>query len=485
MFRRKLLTILFVCILLPVVITLVESASTMLSQKRAMTEIAGRYVRSLSEYASARWQEGNTERIAAFLSLIADRGYDGLLPAGGPVEFGAGRQEKFLPGLVAYVRSDGELISFSQNAGVLARVFERTPVISSGSAMYRGGTVTGSFRVGRQNVAYVAHVTPTRSNGVYAIAAVTMLSWMGQNDFNIMKLAYAGTASMIVCLCALFLLRGAVITPLRELSSEVEALDWGREMPRFEAVSGRRFGDIGVDEITSLKKAVTNLARRMIDKEELERRYMGDIVKAQESERGRLARDIHDGPIQVLSALIQRIQIANITSDGLAAEARQQLSSAEDVANDLVEELRDICDSLVPPWVSLGLASCMEEAASRLGRQNAIAIDMNVDSSIDVSQECTLALFRIFQEAVSNAVRHGGATSVSVDVERLTSPGRSIRMCIVDNGCGFDTTKTFSSDLRLEGKRGLAGMRQRVELLGGEYEIRSAPGEGSTIVVSF
>ena len=76
MFRRKLLTILFVCILLPVVITLVESASTMLSQKRAMTEIAGRYVRSLSEYASARWQEGNAERIAAFLSLIADRGYD-------------------------------------------------------------------------------------------------------------------------------------------------------------------------------------------------------------------------------------------------------------------------------------------------------------------------------------------------------------------------------------------------------------------------
>ena len=154
-------------------------------------------------------------------------------------------------------------------------------------------------------------------------------------------------------------------------------------MPRFEAVLGRRFGDIGVDEITSLKKAVTNLARRMIDKEELERRYMGDIVKAQESERGRLARDIHDGPIQVLSALIQRIQIANITSDDLAAEARQQLSFAEDVANDLVEELRDICDSLVPPWVSLGLASCMEKAANRLGRQNAIAIDMNMDSSIN------------------------------------------------------------------------------------------------------
>ena len=125
---------------------------------------------------------------------------------------------------------------------------------------------------------------------------------------------------------------------------------------------------------------------------------------------------------------------------------------------------KDICDSLVPPWVSLGLASCMEEAANRLGRQNAIAIDMNMDSSIDVSQECTLALFRIFQEAVSNAVRHGGATSVSVDVERLTLPGRSIRMCIVDNGRGFDTAKTFSSDLRLEGKRGLAGIRQRVEL---------------------
>ena len=73
MLRRSLLTILFICTLLPVLIVLFESASTVFSQKKSTTEISGRYVESLANYAADRWNEGNVERINAFLSLVADR----------------------------------------------------------------------------------------------------------------------------------------------------------------------------------------------------------------------------------------------------------------------------------------------------------------------------------------------------------------------------------------------------------------------------
>jgi hypothetical protein len=116
--RRKLLTILFICILLPVVITFVESARAFISQKNAMTDISGAYVRNLSAYAADRWDEGNAERIAAFLSLVADRGYDRLISIrddGGlqdrPSLGARTLREKFIPGLVAYVTDGGQLIS--------------------------------------------------------------------------------------------------------------------------------------------------------------------------------------------------------------------------------------------------------------------------------------------------------------------------------------------------------------------------------------
>ncbi|MDR3279742.1 MAG: histidine kinase, partial [Synergistaceae bacterium] len=485
MLRRKLLAILFICILLPVLVILFQSASTLVSQKKSTTEISGRYVESLANYAADRWNEGNIDRLNAFLSLVADQGYNRLISAERSdslkqdrnAMFRRNMKGKFIPGLVAYVTSDGRLISYSQNAAVLINIYERAALEIPDDESE--GHVVGSIRVGSEYITYVAHMVPTDDPRVYAVAAVTMLSWMGRNDFNMMTLAAAGIMGMLICLVALFLLRRSVITPLQALSSQVNTLKWGKEVPRPQAEGeGVSFGRMQIEEISSLRHAIFDLARRMIEKDELEIRYLGDIIKAQELERGRIAQDIHDGPIQVVSALIQRIQIANITSGDLPESARDGLSTAESIAGDLVEDLRDICDSLVPPWVSLGIVSCMEEAASRFERQHSITINMSVDQTLEISQEATLALFRIFQEAVSNAVRHGGATEVNVDV-RPISGDRSVEFIVSDNGSGFDPRDKIMSDLVRDGKRGLNGMRQRVEFLNGDYELWSKPGDGT------
>lgn len=494
MLRRKLLTILFICILLPLLVILFQSATTFFSQKKSTMDIASRYVSNLAMYAADRWDEGNAERIAAFLSLVADQGYDMLVSIEDVDASKMGNKNnrhkismkgKFIPGLIAYIKRDGNLISYSQNAAILVNIFNKAVLENALTGRDEG--IVGSLRLGSRYITYVAHITPTGTPDVYAIAAVTMLSWMGRNDFNMLRLGFAGILGMLICLVALFLLRGSLILPLQSLSSQVNTLKWGSETPPEETASGlgklgKKFGGMQVEEISSLKKAIFDLANRMIDKEQLEKRYLGDIIKAQEDERGRIAQDIHDGPIQVVSALIQRIQMANIAAEELPQDTKNQLATAERVAEDLVEDLRDICDSLVPPWVSLGIVSCMEESASRFERQYAITVNMQVDQSLDLPQEITLALFRILQETVSNAVRHGRATKVNVDV---VSPedGRAVMFRIRDNGSGFEQSEEMMKNLVRAGKRGINGIRQRVELLGGTYEILSRPGQGTSITI--
>jgi signal transduction histidine kinase len=483
--KRKLLTVLFIIILLPILVVLFESATTFMSQKKSTTETAGRYVQSLADYASDRWNDGKPAQITTFLSLVADYGYNMLIsgetipPKNAGDKNASARRDKFIPGMVAYVTSRGRVISSSENADILATIFTGSMAETSGRAA-DSGTIVGSFMFRENHVSYVAHISATNNRTVYAVAAVTMLSWMGRNDFNMMKLAFAGILGTLICLVGLFLLRGSVIKPLQALSSQVETIKWGEETPEFGA--NGIFDKLRVEEISSLKKAVTDLACRMIDKESLEKRYVGDIIKAQEDERGRIAQDIHDGPIQVVSALIQRIQMLNIASCGMPSDAEGQLAGAEDIAQNLVEDLRDICDSLVPPWVSLGLASCIEEASSRFEHQHSITVNAVVDPGLDVPQETTLALFRIFQEAVSNAVRHGNADTVSVEAS-LRGGGRTLEFIISDNGTGFVPEAETPDTLVQKGQRGLAGMRRRVELLGGELEIKSAPGKGAEITV--
>ena len=464
---------------------------TIVSQKRLTMDSSGRYVRNLAIYAADRWDEGVPDRVSTFLSLVADQGYDMLIS----IEGARGRETamearqkismrgKFVPGLVAYVTQDGQLVSHSQNAAILLNIFNKVLEETDGRAAGGDGHIVGSLNTGEKGVTYVAYIAPTSDPRIYAVAAVTMLSWMGRNDIDMIRLASAGILGMLVSLVGLFLLHRSVIKPLQALSSEVDSLEWGKEMP--DKNGARQIGDMQVEEISSLDAAVGDLARRMIEKEELEERYVGDIIKAQETERGRIAQDIHDGPIQVLSALIQRIQIASISPAGLPTDARKQLSTAEEIAQDLVEDLRDICDSLVPPWVSLGLASCMEESARRFERQYEIDVHTHIDQSIELPQEVTLVLFRIFQEAVSNAVRHGHARTIELAIARAADEtGEEVTFFIADDGDGFEFGGEMLEGMLREGKRGLTGMKQRVSLLGGTLKLESEPGSGTRIIIT-
>jgi signal transduction histidine kinase len=128
--------------------------------------------------------------------------------------------------------------------------------------------------------------------------------------------------------------------------------------------------------------------------------------------------------------------------------------------------------------VDLGLSHAVTELAERLSQNYDIHVSADIDESFDLGSEQTLSLLRILQEAVSNAVRHGGATEVHAHM--YEREGRLL-FEIKDNGKGFDPGVGHEA-LRLEGHRGLANMTERMSLMGGTLEIRSVAGEGTSIL---
>ncbi|MDR1874911.1 MAG: sensor histidine kinase [Synergistaceae bacterium] len=476
---RKLLSVLIILIVVPVVLLLVRSAAIMAAQRRMVMDISSGYTRHLAQYAATRFSERDDVRMRDFLELLSDRGYERALRRGGPRSRENGnergdRSSRFLPGILAYTRRDGTFIAGSRRAEILSELRARHPELEE--------LVVDTMTVNEQEMAYCLYAAPTEDPDVVAVAAVTMFTWIGGNGFLMGRFVNETMIVALFCLIVLLLLRMALIRPLRALSSGLRTFAWGQEVPRFDPKEGRLFG-MQVEEIASLRDAIDELAKEAVRKTELEKRYLGDIVKAQEDERNHLAREIHDGPIQVVAALMQRIQMASL-SDAGERDVRGQLALAEEAAQNVVEDLRGICDSLVPPWMSLGLARCMEETGTRLSRQHDIVIDVDVDRVTEPPQDRTLALFRIFQEGVSNAVRHGHATHVKLSLSQDETTG-TVTFVLQDDGVGFDQTAVSLDDLRASGQRGLTGMHQRVESFGGTLLISSERGRGTRVEVTF
>ncbi|MBQ3448178.1 MAG: sensor histidine kinase, partial [Synergistaceae bacterium] len=220
-----------------------------------------------------------------------------------------------------------------------------------------------------------------------------------------------------------------------------------------------------------------------IERDNLRNSYVKDVVRAQEQERLDMAREIHDGPLQDVTALLQQIHMTLDEDDDESAEVR--IRRAEIIAKSVVRELRALCDELAPPWMDLGLSEAVTELAERLSQGYDIQIVSDFDDAsreLDIDNEKILSLLRIIQEAVSNAVRHGGASEVHI---HFRMSGNLVTMMIADNGKGFDAANINHETLRVEGHRGLASMTERMSLMGGSVRINSKLGKGTNIIASF
>jgi len=208
--------------------------------------------------------------------------------------------------------------------------------------------------------------------------------------------------------------------------------------------------------------------------------YARQITRAQEEERKRIARDLHDETIQVLVTISRRLELATLPQQSPEATVRC-LVDLQELVSDTLRGLRRFVQDLRPPALDhLGLVAALVSLANDLEEETGIEVEVKVEGEAQrLAPEQELGLFRIFQEALTNVRRHSEATQVTVEVAFY--PGR-MRMLIRDNGRGFAVPQRMD-DLVSTGKLGLIGMVERARLFGGALVIQSEPGEGTTVVV--
>jgi two-component system, NarL family, sensor histidine kinase UhpB len=285
--------------------------------------------------------------------------------------------------------------------------------------------------------------------------------------------AVAGlSAAEIVAIVVLAVVVGASVNmillrrrfaPLEDLIEEMEKVDLSRPGSLLPA----SIDGVGeTEEVERLELAFLRMMRRL----EAERRRAGSAaLAAQEEERARVARDLHDEVNQSLTGLLLRLEAAR---EAAPPELEPELAATKALANQAMRELLTLARRLRPTALDdLGLAAAIAGLVERLGEgevEGTIAIDGDFS---DLADDAQLVVYRVAQEALSNVARHSGAAHVTVALRRDAD---GVELTVADDGTGF----AFADSER---GLGIGGMRERALLVAGELTIESRPDAGTTV----
>ncbi|OGO11189.1 MAG: hypothetical protein A2032_05050 [Chloroflexi bacterium RBG_19FT_COMBO_49_13] len=283
--------------------------------------------------------------------------------------------------------------------------------------------------------------------------------------------------AVLIMLLALYLGANQVVLPLRKLESKAATLAWGDFISIQEPVGG-------IAEIQHLQKELIRMANKVKDAQCSLHRYIGAITDAQEDERKRLARELHDDTLQALIALKQRVQLAQLELQPSTKAASFESAKLTEIAlltEQTIENLRRLTRALRPIYLEdLGLVTALEMLAQETGQPLGIPVEFRqqgIERRLDPATE--LALYRMAQEALSNIIRHAQASHA---VLSITFTSESVTIQVNDDGEGFEVPKN-PADFAPSGHYGLLGMHERAELIGAILEIRSSPGQGTSLLI--
>jgi two-component system sensor histidine kinase UhpB len=279
------------------------------------------------------------------------------------------------------------------------------------------------------------------------------------------------TTALIAVLCAAVVgLVFSLLTmrrrraPLERLIEEMEKVDLSRPGP----ILPRSIDGVGeTEEVERIELAFL----RMMGRLEAERRRAGSAaLAAQEEERARVARDLHDEVNQSLTGLLLRLEAAR---EAAPPELEAELAETKALANQAMRELLSLARQLRPTALDdLGLVAATAGQVEQLGRGE-IEAEFGAEGDFsDLGDDAQLVVYRVAQEALANAARHSGAKRLSVRLARRPAVG--VELEVTDDGRGFAFDQA-------ERGLGIAGMRERALLVGGELTIESRPGHGTTV----
>ena len=258
--------------------------------------------------------------------------------------------------------------------------------------------------------------------------------------------------ALIVMLAANFMLLRHTVGPLDRLIERMRNVDLLRP--------GQRFVEHGGIEVAEL----TRTFNEMLDRLERERRESGGrALRAQEAERLRVARSLHDEVGQVLTGiLLQLDSLANADDE----TRRRDIAETKQTVPQTIDEVRRIAQELRPEMLEqLGLVSALTELSRKFGEQSGIRVERRfADDLPALSDEAQIAVYRVAQESLTNVARHAAASRVELALQPGTG---SVVLCVSDDGRGLPETGG-----NVNGHTGLRGMRERALLVGGALAIK-------------
>ncbi len=271
---------------------------------------------------------------------------------------------------------------------------------------------------------------------------------------------------LIAALLAMVLMNGWLMrrrfAPLEQLINAMERTDLGERAGRNALPAAE------VEEVARLQAAFES----MLDRLEAERdRTASAVLEAQEAERARVARDLHDEANQALTGVLLRLEA---TSQHAPEELRAELRETQAVATQAMEELLRLSRELRPAALDdLGLGAALRSQVEDFGRTARVATELRLPEAglEDIAPEEQIVVYRVVQESLSNVARHSGAGAVTVSVERRE---HGTLVSVADDGHGFDASRRHTG-------HGLTGMRERAALTGGRVRIVSSPGAGTRV----
>jgi two-component system, NarL family, sensor histidine kinase UhpB len=301
------------------------------------------------------------------------------------------------------------------------------------------------------------------ANVVVLVLAWALLAW---TPVTVKRVATPDELLVLSIGLAVMLVFDAVLLrrafgPLRRLVAVMGRVDPGQ--PGQRAQPSRTGGR----EVVALAEALNAMLDRMED----EHRESGRrALAAQEGERSRIARELHDEVGQTLTAVALRAERAA----GEASEQDQALTEIAEMVLLSLEDVHRIGRELRPEALDdLGLVNALLALCSRVARQGGLRVRPDLDWRIPtLSPEVELVIYRVAQEALTNALRHSQGTQAIVS---LTGAAGGVVLAVTDNGCGLSEPQAES---------GFAGMRERALLIGAQLAVHSAPGRGTEIVLS-
>jgi len=203
------------------------------------------------------------------------------------------------------------------------------------------------------------------------------------------------------------------------------------------------------------------------------------IIQAQEEERRRVAREIHDGPAQSMANVVLRTEVCEKLLETDIEAARKELQDLREIVRSSLQDVRRIIFDLRPMALDdLGLIPALSRYVENIKERNPINVTINcLGQRRRLESVVEVALYRVVQEGLQNVLKHAKAENVQINLE--IGP-QSIMTLIRDDGKGFDA-ETYMKEPR-PNSYGILGMKERLEILGGQFSIRSQPGKGTEII---